>query len=70
MVFAVLAAVFEAEAFTVHLQNVDMMSKAVEKCTGEAFRAKCAGPFIERQVRCDDGGAALIALGEDLKEKL
>ncbi len=50
MVFAVLAAVFEAEAFTVHLQNVDMVSKPVEKCACEAFRAEGAGPFIEWQV--------------------
>ena len=54
MVFALFAAVFEAvfeaKAFTVHLQNVDMMSKPVEKCACEAFRAKNAGPFIEWQV--------------------
>ena len=50
MVFAVLAAVFEAEAFTVHLQNVDIMSKPVEKCAREAFRTEDTGPFIEWQI--------------------
>ncbi len=73
-----LAAVFEPEAFAVHLQDVDMMGEPVEERAGEAFGTEDTGPFIvlkarlrhdERQVRCHDGRAALIALGEDLKEK-
>jgi hypothetical protein len=40
----------EAEAFAIHLQNVDMMSEPVEERTCQAFGAKDAGPFVERQV--------------------
>ena len=31
------------------------MGKPVEQCTGEPLRTEHAGPFVERQVRRDDG---------------
>ena len=37
LVFSALAAVFEAEAFAVHFQDVDMMGQAVEKRACKAF---------------------------------
>jgi hypothetical protein len=37
LVFSALAAVFEAETFAVHFQDVDMMGQAVEKRAGKAF---------------------------------
>ena len=41
------AAVLEAEAVAVHLQDVDMMSKPVQQCAGEPFGAEDFGPFFE-----------------------
>ena len=55
-------AVFEAVAFAVHFQDVDMMGQPVEKRAREALRSECAGPFIARQVGCHAGGPALVAL--------
>jgi hypothetical protein len=44
------AALFEAEAVAVHLQDVDVVGEAVEQRAGEPFRAEDFGPFSERQV--------------------
>ena len=41
------AAVFEAEAVPVHLQDMDMMSKPVQQCAGEPFGAEDFGPLLE-----------------------
>ena len=60
----------EAEAFAVHLQDMDMMGEAVEERAGKPFRAEDRGPFIEWQVAGDECGAAFIALTEDLEEQL
>jgi len=50
----------EAEAFAIHLQDMDMMRETVEERAGEAFRAEDRRPFIERQVAGDERGAAFI----------
>ena len=57
-------------AFAVHLEAMDVVGQAIENGACEAFRAEDLGPFIERQVGCDDDGAALVALRDDLEEKL
>jgi len=44
------AALFEAEALAVHLENVDMMGEPVEQRAGQAFGTEDAGPFIEWQI--------------------
>jgi len=44
--------------------------QSVEERAGQALRAEDAGPFVEVQVAGDDGGAALVALGEHLKQQL
>jgi hypothetical protein len=36
------------------LQDMDVMGKPVEQCTGEPLGTEHAGPFVERQVRGDD----------------
>ncbi len=43
-------AMFKAEAFTVHFQDIHMVSEAVQNGSGEAVGAEYLGPFIERQV--------------------
>jgi len=46
-------ALLEAEAVAVHLGHVDMVGKAIEQITAEAFRAEDLGPFGARQVAGD-----------------
>ena len=48
-------ALIEPVAVAVHLQDMDVMGEPVEQCTGEPLGTEHAGPFIERQVRGDDG---------------
>ncbi len=40
-------ALLEAEALSVHLQDMDMVGKAVEEGPGELFRAKDFSPLVE-----------------------
>ena len=47
------AALLEPVTIAVHLQDVDVMSDAVEQSPGEAFGAEDLGPFLERQVAGD-----------------
>ena len=63
-----LPAVAEAVAVAVHLQYVDVMGEAVQQRAGEAFRSEHRGPLIEGEVGCDQDGAPLVALAEDLEE--
>ena len=60
--FSLRSALRQAVGFAVHLQDVDVVGQAVEERAGEAFLAEGSGPLVERQVGCNDGGAALIAL--------
>ncbi len=60
--FSLRPALRQAVGFAVHLQDVDVVGQAVEERAGEAFLAEGSGPLVERQVGCNDGGAALIAL--------
>ena len=62
-------ALSEAVAFAVHLQDVNMEGQAVEARAGEAFRSEGFCPYIERQVAGDDGGFALVSLGEDREKQ-
>ena len=65
-----LPAVLEPIALPVHLQDVDMVSEAVEECSGKPFRAKYLGPLVERQVGCHQDQPSLVALTEHLEEQL
>lgn len=38
------------------------MGEPIQERAGQAFLTKGTRPFVERQVRGDDGGAALLAL--------
>ncbi len=42
-----LAALTEPEAFTVHLEDVDVVGQAVEDGARQALRAEDLGPFVE-----------------------
>src|SRR6201987_6152184 len=61
---------FWAISVAVHFQDVDGVGQSVEQRTGQPLGPEHAGPFVERQIAGDDGGAALVALAEDLKQQL
>ena len=64
-----LSATLEAVAFTVHLQDVDVVGEAVQQSAGETLRAEDLGPFVEGQVGGHHDGAPLVALAEHLEEQ-
>jgi hypothetical protein len=63
-------AVFEPEAVAVELEDVNVVSKAIEQRDGESLGGEHAGPLVEGQVADDDNRAALIALTEDFEQQL
>src|SRR3954452_22951892 len=65
-----LLALFEAIAVAVHFEDVDVVGQSVEQRTGQPLGPEHAGPLVERQIAGDDGGAALVALAEDLEQEL
>ena len=64
------AALLEAVAVAVHLEDVDVMREAIQQSAGEAFRTEDFGPLLERQVGGDHGRAAFVALAEHLEQQL
>ena len=63
-------ALFESIAVAVHFEDVDVVGQSVEQRTGQPLGPEHAGPLVERQIAGDDGGAALVALTEDLEQQL
>ena len=61
-------ALFEPVTVAIHLEDVNVVGKAVEQCAGQAFRGKDTGPFIEGQIAGDNDRAALVALAEGLEQ--
>ena len=45
----------QAVAVAVHLEDVDVMGEPVEQRAGEPLGTEHAGPFVEREVRGDEG---------------
>jgi hypothetical protein len=41
------AALLEAEAVAIHLQDVDVVGEPVQQSAGQPLRAKDLGPFLE-----------------------
>jgi site-specific DNA recombinase len=54
---------------SLHRQDMDVVGEPVEQSPGEPFRAKDAGPFLERQIAGHDGAAALVTLREHLEQQ-
>ena len=46
------------------------MGETVEQCPGQALGAEGPGPFVERKVGGDERGAPLVALRDQLEQKL
>jgi len=63
-------ALFEPIAVAVQFEDVDVVGQSVEQRTGQPLGPEHAGPLVEWQIAGDDGGAALIALAEDLEQEL
>ena len=51
-------------------EDVSVVREAVEECAGEALAAEYFRPFVEGEVAGDHGGAAFVALGEDVEKQL
>ena len=64
------AAVLEAVAVAVHLQDVDVVGKPVQQCAGEPFGAKDFGPLFEGKIAGYQRRSAFIALAKGLEEQL
>ena len=64
------AALLEAEAVAVHLEDMDVVGEAVEQRAGEPLRAEDLCPFGEGEVAGNHGGATFIALTEHFEEQL
>src|ERR1700729_548692 len=63
-----LLAVFEAEAVSVHFQNVNMMSQPIQQCTGQSLRSKDLRPLSKWQVTGHQCRRPLVTLTEDFKQ--
>jgi hypothetical protein len=63
-------AVFEPITVAIHLEDMNVVSEAIEQCAGQAFGGQHAGPFIEGQIAGDDDRTAFVALAEDLEQQL
>ena len=63
-----LPAVLEAIALPVHLQDVDMVSEAVEQGSGQPLRAKDLGPLVGGQVGSCQGRSSLETPAERFEE--
>ena len=64
-----LPALSEPVALAVHLQDVNVVSKAVQQRSVQPRRAEHFGPFVEGQVGGHHGGATLVALAEHFEEQ-
>ena len=60
---------FEPIAVAVHFEDMDVVGQPIEERTGQPLGPEHASPLVERQIAGDDGGAALVALTEDLEQE-
>jgi hypothetical protein len=65
-----LPALSEAVALAVHLQDVNVVSKAVQQRSSQPLRSEHFSPLIEGQVGGHHCGATLVALAEHFEEQL
>ena len=63
------AALLEAVAVGVHLQDVDVVCDAIEQCAGEPFGAEDLSPLVEGQIAGDERGTSFVALPDGLEQQ-
>jgi len=68
--FTFLYGLLEPVAFAIHLKDVTMMSQPVQQGSGHLLPLKDLHPFAERKVAGNKQAASLIAISEDLEQKL
>ncbi|MFT5324336.1 MAG: hypothetical protein ACI8P0_002197 [Planctomycetaceae bacterium] len=61
---------FEAEAFTIHLEDVAMVGESIQQGRRHAFALEDLAPVAKREVAGDQQAAAFVAVGEDLEQQL
>ena len=57
----------KAIAFTIHLEDLAMVSQSVQQCGRHAFALEDLAPVAEREVAGDQQALAFVAVGEDLE---
>src|SRR5262249_61495394 len=63
-------AVLEAPGVVAGLDDIAVVSEAVEERGGHLGVAEDAGPFAEREVGGDDDRGTLVELGDQVEQKL
>src|SRR5260370_27503259 len=66
----IVIAAFESPAVVTGLDDVAMVSQAVEQCSGHFGVAEHAGPFAEREIGGDDDGRALVEPADEVEQEL
>ena len=61
------SALGETIALAVHLEDIDVVSDAIEQSAGEPLRSQGFRPFIKWKIAGDQGCTTLVALGDQLK---
>ena len=59
--------VVQAIAFTIHLEDRDMVHETIEWCAGQPFGAEHARPILKGQIQGHNGRAMLVPLAEHLE---
>jgi len=60
----------EPAALAGQVPDMAMRRQPIEQRAGQTLAAEDTGPFLERQVRSDDGRAAFMTLAADLEKEL
>ena len=47
-----------------------MVGDTIQQCASQTLRSERFGPFVKRQVACDQGGSALVALRDQFEQQL
>jgi hypothetical protein len=66
----IVVAAFKSPAVIAGLDDVAVMSQAVEQRGGHLGVAEHAGPFTEGKVGCDDDGSSLVEAADEMEQKL
>jgi hypothetical protein len=61
---------FEPEAVAVHLEDANVVGKAIEQRASESLGSEHAGLLAEGQIAGNDNRAAFVAHAEDLEPRI
>ena len=66
----IVVAAFKSPAVVARLDDVAMVSQAVEQCGGHLGVAEHAGPFTEGEIGGDDNGRSLVEPADEVEQEL